>query len=158
MRSGRGSSTRRIEKSGFVEVLLAQRADYDIPFVGNKAYPMRGSCPSGRESAFRKADGKRQGRCPWTPEFIKAPARTHFFCFRSQPFQLLSCYTGKVSDAITGARKTWILWGYYLWKLYTSVSIGPPAPARVFPFSRTAAAGGRKDNALEASWHCLSGQ
>ena len=36
-------------------------------FVGNKAYPYRGSCPSGRESAFQKADGKRQGRCPWTP-------------------------------------------------------------------------------------------
>ena len=42
-------------------MLLVQRADYDIPFVGNKAYPMRGSCPSGRESAFQKADGKRQG-------------------------------------------------------------------------------------------------
>ena len=59
-------------KSEFVEVLLAQRADYDIPFVGNKAYPMRGSCPSGRESAFWKADGKHQGLRALDPGTIAA--------------------------------------------------------------------------------------
>ena len=33
-------------------------------FVGNKACPLRGSRPSGQESAFQKADGKRQGLWP----------------------------------------------------------------------------------------------
>ena len=41
-------------------------------FVGNKAYPYRGSCPSGRESAFRKADGKRQGLRALDPGTIAA--------------------------------------------------------------------------------------
>ena len=54
------------DKSEFVDMLWIYR------FVDNKAYPMRGSCPSGRESAFWKADGKHQGLRALDPGTIAA--------------------------------------------------------------------------------------
>ena len=44
-------------------------------FARNKAYPLRGSRPSGRESAFQKADGKRQGLRALDPGTIAALTR-----------------------------------------------------------------------------------
>ena len=61
-------------------------------FVGNKAYPMRGSCPSGRESAFRKADGKRQGLRaldPGTIANLTSRIKQLSVCCESRLLQLL---------------------------------------------------------------------
>ena len=55
---------------GGVELLQVQQRITMFRFVVAKAYPKRGSCPSGRESAFWKADGKHQGLRALDPETI----------------------------------------------------------------------------------------
>ena len=120
-------------------------------FIDAKAYPLRGSRPSGRESAFWKADGKHQG--------LRALDPGTLYHLTSMIKQLQAGYKCRLLQLLYG--KMELPWpGQVVQeKRMGTVSTGDiPTKSRVYLLHHIQLQEAAVITPLEASWHSLSGQ